>query len=91
MRINNINPISVQTKSTINVKRYGTMPVTVSFKGENGQQVGSTLGMLAGVAASFVVGPLAALAISGIGLLSGAVAGDKIEDKIEDNKKNKHS
>lgn len=42
--------------------------------------------MFAGVAASLVVGPLAALAISTGGLFAGAFAGDKIEDGIDNNK-----
>ena len=53
-----------------------------SFKGEMGQAAGAALGMFAGVVATFVTGPLAALAISTGGLILGGFAGDKIEDGV---------
>lgn len=92
MRINAINIVQ-STYSSDNfakrnsLKRASTVNPNITFKGEKGQAIGAALGMLAGVVASVAVGPLAALLISGAGLVGGSITGDKIEDKLDDDKK----
>ena len=60
----------------------------ISFSGEGGQIAGSGLGMLLGVAATFVTGPIGALIVTGLGIAAGGAAGDKIEDAINKNSSN---
>lgn len=55
------------------------------FKGYFGETAGSAAGMLLGVAATFVTGPFAALAIAGLGCVGGGLLGGKIEDAMDKN------
>ena len=57
-----------------------------AFKGTLGQSAGSALGMFCGVVATFFTGPIGALVITGIGCVGGGIAGDKIEDKMNEKK-----
>lgn len=88
MKISAVNYNQCYTRKVAS-KNYHENKITqaTTFKGETGQAAGAALGMLAGVAASFVVGPLVALAVAGVGLVGGGLAGDEIEERNNKNKK----
>ena len=68
-------------------KNHNLLPqatVSPAFKGDIGQTIGSAAGIMVGIAATFVVGPLVAVAISTACMVGGAVVGNDIEEKISE-------
>ncbi|MBR1775571.1 hypothetical protein IJ750_00660 [bacterium] len=76
MRVYPISPVCY-SRALNNVQKVKSSP---SFKADGGAAVGSALGVIAGIAATFVVGPLAAVAIGTIGGIGGGIIGDKLTD-----------
>ena len=84
MRVSSIASYNITKTPLKHSKKAEPVPQPPCFKGELGQQAGLLVGGIAGLILTAAAAPMVALAATGAAMLGGAVAGGKIEDKMDD-------
>ncbi len=90
MKVSSVSCVSYRRplQKVVKTVQSEDAPAEINFRGKFGRIVGGTLGTGAVVAASFVFAP-AVICLAGAGLLAGMVGGDVVEDKVNNDKKEK--
>lgn len=90
MRVNSVSGVNYRKplRKVVQTAQPEDTPAEINFRGKFGKIVGGAVGTGAVVAASFVFAP-AVICLAGAGLLAGMVGGDVVEDKVNDNNKDK--